>query len=89
MIKNLIDRSRGVVLFFAHIEWNWEGRHILRDYVAEKGMLPCVGWIDVLKVRLDLVQVCIAMIFSSPAQQSAFPSRLYLVKPNCAGLAEF
>ena len=46
--RNLIDKSRGLVLFFAHTEWHWEGRHILRDYVAEKGMFPCVGWVDVL-----------------------------------------
>ena len=31
------------------------GRHILRDCVEEKRMLPCVGCVDVLEVRIDLV----------------------------------
>ena len=25
------------------LEEHWKGRHILRDFRAEKGMLPCVG----------------------------------------------
>ena len=41
------------------------GRHILWDYVAEKGMLLGVGCVDVLEVRLDLVQVSMALWFSS------------------------
>ena len=50
----------GLVFFFAHPEHHWKGRHILRDCVAEKGMLPCVGCVDVLGANPDLVQVSIA-----------------------------
>ena len=67
MRSNIIDRSRGLVFFFAHPKLHWKGRHSLRDYVAEKGMLPCVECVDVLEVRLDLVHVSIALVLSSLA----------------------
>ena len=45
----------GLVFFFARPEQHWNGRHSLRDYVAEKGMLPCVGCVDVLGAKPDIV----------------------------------
>ena len=57
----------GLVFFFAHPEQHWNGRHSLRDGVAEKGMLPCVGCVDVSGAKTDLVQVSIARWLSSLA----------------------
>ena len=65
MRRNLTDRSRGMVFFFANPELHWKGRHNLRDCVAEKGMLPCVGCVDVLEVRIEMVRVSIALGLSS------------------------
>ena len=44
-----------------------KGRNSQRDCVAEKGMLPGVGYIDVLEARIDLVKVSIALWMSSLA----------------------
>ena len=38
-----------------------ERRHSLRECVAVKGMIPCVGCVYVLETRIDLVQVSIAL----------------------------
>ena len=87
--RNLIDISRGFFSFFAHPEYHWKGRHSLRDCVAQKGMLPFVGCVDVLEARIDLVQVSIALWLSSLAYQSAFLAPLQCDKPNFVGLAVF
>ena len=67
MRSNLTNRSRGFVFFFAHLELHWKGRNNLRVCATEKGMLPCVGCVDVLEVGIDLVQVSIAMWMRSLA----------------------
>ena len=87
--RSLIDRDRGLDFFFTPPEQHQKGRHSLRDCVAEKVMLSCVGCVDVLEARLDLVQVSIALWLSSLAQQSAFPAPLQPNKPNYVGLTEF
>ena len=45
--------KRGWFFFFAHPEEHCNGRHILRDCVAEKGMLPYVGCVGVGKAKPD------------------------------------
>ena len=42
-----------------------EGRNSPRDYGVEKEMIPGVGCVDALEVRLDMVQVSIALGLSS------------------------
>ena len=54
--RNHKKRSREAGYSFLHILKSTErGRHSLRDCVAEKGMLPCVGCVGVRKSKPDLV----------------------------------
>ena len=41
------------LIFYAHLEEHWKGRYGLRDYVVEKGILPCVGCVGIVDARLD------------------------------------
>ena len=56
---NLVEREtsqkdkRGWLLFYAYPEEHWKGRYGLRDYVAEKGILPCVGCVGIVEAKLD------------------------------------
>ena len=54
-------------IFYAHPEENWKGSYGSRDYVAEKGILPCVGCVGVVEAKPDIVQVSIAPWLSSLA----------------------
>ena len=67
MRRNLTDISRGLVFFLAHLEEHWKGRNSPRDRIVEKGMLPCVGCVDVLVAKPDLVQESLALWLSSLA----------------------
>ena len=54
--RNHKKRSREVGYSFLHIQKSIErGRHSLRDYVAEKGMLPYVGCVGVGKTKPHLM----------------------------------
>ena len=65
--RNLTDRSRGMVFFFAYPEQHWKGIHSPRDCVAEKGDAS-LCWVGrCLESRVDLVQVPIALWRSSLA----------------------
>ena len=52
---NHTDIARGLDFFSTTPEWHWKGMHGLRDYVAEKGLIPFIGCVGVLEVRLVLV----------------------------------
>ena len=52
--------------------------HSLRDCIAEKGMIPCVGCVCVGKANSDLVQVSIALWFSN----KPFHSLGSMINPN-------
>ena len=52
--RNLIDRSRqGWLSFHAHPEEHWKGRYGLKDCVALKGILPCVGCVCIVDAKPD------------------------------------
>ena len=46
------DKS-GWLILYAHLEEHWKGRDGLRDYVAEKGILPFVGCIGIMDTMID------------------------------------
>ena len=56
---NLVKRGtsqrikRGWLLFYANLGEHWNGRYGLRDYVAVKGILPCVGCVGIVEAKLD------------------------------------
>ena len=43
-----IERARGMAFFSITPEEQWKGSQGLRDCVAEKGLIPCVGcvWVS-------------------------------------------
>ena len=40
---NHIDKARELAFFSTTPKWHWKGIQGLRDCVAEKGLIPCVG----------------------------------------------
>ena len=46
------DRIRLLAFFPTTLEEYWKGNQGLRDCEAEKGLIPGVGCVDVLEVRL-------------------------------------
>ena len=65
---NLVKRGTsqklkwGWLLFYEHLGEQWKGRNGLRDCVAVKGILPCVGCVGIVDTKLDsLVDVSIAL----------------------------
>ena len=46
------DKS-GWSILYAHPEEHWKGRNNPRDYVAKKGMIPCVGCVGIVDAKLD------------------------------------
>ena len=48
VIGNHTDRARGLAFFSTTPEEHWKGMQGLRDCVAEKGLIPCVGcvWVS-------------------------------------------
>ena len=51
--RNLSKDQRGWLLFYAHLREHWNGRYGLRDCVAVKGILPCVGCVGTVEAKLD------------------------------------
>ena len=45
--------KRGWLMFYAHPEEHWKGRYALRDCVAVKGILHCVGCVGIVEAKLD------------------------------------
>ena len=45
--RNLKKIKRGQLSFYAHLEEHWKGRYGMRDCVAVKGILPCVGCVGI------------------------------------------
>ena len=45
--------KRSSILFYAHLGEHWKGRYVPRDYVAVKGILPCVGRIGIVEANID------------------------------------
>ena len=45
--------KRGWLFFYAHPEEHCKGRYGLRDCVAVKGILPCVGCVGIVEAKLD------------------------------------
>ena len=43
--------KRGWQIFYAHLEEHLKGRYGLRDYVAVKGMLYCVGCVGIVETK--------------------------------------
>ena len=42
-----------MVCFFAHPEEHWKGRYGLREYVAVKAIIHCVGCVGIVDAKLD------------------------------------
>ena len=42
-----------LLIFYAHLVEHWKGRYGLRDCVAVKGILPCVGCVGIVEDNLD------------------------------------
>ena len=47
-----IDKARGLDFFSTTLEKHWKGSQGLRDCVAEKGLIPCVGVLEVMLVMV-------------------------------------
>ena len=43
----------GWLIFYVHPEEHWKGRYGLRDCVAVKGIVPCVGCVGIVEAKLD------------------------------------
>ena len=45
--------KRASKILSAHPEEHWKGRYGLRECVAVKGILPCIGCVGIMDAKLD------------------------------------